>query len=551
MSVPDHLRWPAGCHPLDQYGFWCGETPAEAQLDVIRAFASLRYVLATFPNSGGKTSIILPVCILSAMCAFPGAIIVVEGGSEKQLFVQLFNTNLFPLVENLPGWKVWKGDRPRIRAPNGSECEGYVASDELKVEGFHGKWDRNQKTGKRYYRPMIYITDESKGISNEKAQGIQRIEPDFWLAVTSPGYEAEHWTYQAMRPNELKTDVQERMRRGLVAKDKYYDPSPVYSFPKDFWKYRRMIMPADLPHLQTKERLEYRENLKKQHGENSQWYRSMALGEFALSTAENNIFMQSHLDAMQAAMLGDAKSVPGDIRASADVSGGGDNQVLGVREGTNVLLLKRLPPMNEPGTARVLVEHLRELAIEPHQFWIDGGGIGSAIGNIMESTLGYVGINRCMANTNPTLSFEYADKYTEIHYWLKELLSYGMLRLPHSQDLLDQARDRLYVIRSGSGNKAGRIACQPKEKYREDHSQKSPDELDTLVYLFYDFNMDAIRRGILTPTARKVEKTVERPTGLEIEASGGIGGHGAFSSLRQMPSFAVMRKLRGSPFVKM
>lgn len=317
--------------------------------------------------------------------------------------------------------------------------------------------------------------------------------------------------------------------------DAPYTPNPLYHFPSELWTYRRVVGWDDSPHLKTPDKLRQRDNLIKEYGLNSQFVQSMVFGRFAFSKDENNIFMERHVQLLIEAMSGNSKPLPGDVRAAGDVSGGKDKMVLMIREGTEVLLIDKAQAGTDIEMAERWVSILNDLKIQPHQFWVDGGGIGSTVANYMELRLGYAGINRFMSNNNPTYDFQFADYYTEIHYWLKELLMFQALKVPWNQELINQVRDRLYVI-SGTDSK---IKTQPKKAYREAHSGKSPDELDTLVYLFADLNMDAIRRGqaVFTPTAN-TPKT-DAPTKFEIDASRQMVGAGPFADLRRLPAFKL------------
>lgn len=321
-----------------------------------------------------------------------------------------------------------------------------------------------------------------------------------------------------------------------------YQPSKLYTFPDQLWTNRRMVGPEELPHLTEPKNLAYYRNLIKEKGLKSQFIQSMVFGRFAFSSAENNIFMERHVDLMREAMTGNAKPMPGDIRAAGDVSGGGDKQVLMVREGTEILMIDMHRSDTEIEMAEYWVETLRSLDIYPHQFTIDGGGIGAPVANYMELRLGYAGINRFMANNNPSLDFEYADYYTEIHYWIKELLSYGVLKLPFNDALLEQMRNRLYVASNAIGRE-NRIKTEPKKAYRERHGGKSPDELDALVYLFSDFNMDAVRRGVASEVKKKVaiHDNDGEPSKWEAEAVAGQAGGRSFECLKPQKPFAFRR----------
>lgn len=319
-------------------------------------------------------------------------------------------------------------------------------------------------------------------------------------------------------------------------------PNPLYTFPDQLWTNRRMVGPEELPHLVSTKNISYYRNLIKEKGLRSQFIQSMVFGRFAFSSAENNIFMERHVDLMRDAMTGNSKPLPGDIRAAGDVSGGGDKQVLMVREGTEVLMIDLHRSDTEIEMAEYWVETLNHLGVAPHQFTIDGGGIGAPVANYMELRLGYAGINRFMANNAPTLDFEYADYYTEIHYWVKELLAYGVLKLPFNEALLEQMRNRLYVSSNAVGRE-NRIKTEPKKAYRERHGGKSPDEMDALVYLFSDFNMDAVRRGLAGEAKKRVSiyQNEAEPSAWELEATTAQPGGGSFSCLRPQDQFVFRR----------
>jgi len=148
----------------------------------------------------------------------------------------------------------------------------------------------------------------------------------------------------------------------------------------------------------------------------------------------------------------------------------------------------------------------------------------------MEMRLGYMGVNRFMANNSPTFDYQYQDKYTEIHFWIKELLSLGAIKIRWNQNLIDQCRVRKYVVMS----KDSKLKTQPKEQHRADNGGKSPDELDTLIYTFADLQMDAIRRGLMAASEVK-SKVIDTPSRMEIEAARRSVGGGAFAGMRHVP----------------
>lgn len=209
------LQWPPGCHPLDQAYLWSPVPLYQWQRDVLVAAARphSRVALST-ANESGKTSILAPIFLLSVMAAFPGARCFAQSGSEQQVKEQLFEEHIVPLVEPLKdkGWRLWRGDTMKVQAPNGSTLLCYVCKDPNKVEGFHGHW--NKHTG--MYQPCAYLSDESKGIVDPINEAVRRIDPDFWIAMSTPG-KMTGWFYEAIDPDQLDESINDRRARMIRA----------------------------------------------------------------------------------------------------------------------------------------------------------------------------------------------------------------------------------------------------------------------------------------------------------------------------------------------
>ena len=207
-AVKGHVvKWPAGLHPVDQAGTWFKMPLYQWQIDVLNAAAEpySRVVVST-NNESGKTSCVGPIFILSAMMAFPGARCFATSGSEEQIRAQFFETNLLPIIRPLQayGWKVWTGDSGRVLAPNGSTLLCYVCKDANKAEGFHAGW--NSATG--LYEPCVYLSDESKEVKDGIHEAIRRINPTFFLGMSSPG--ENNWFSRGINQEQLKVIVEQR-----------------------------------------------------------------------------------------------------------------------------------------------------------------------------------------------------------------------------------------------------------------------------------------------------------------------------------------------------
>lgn len=317
-------------------------------------------------------------------------------------------------------------------------------------------------------------------------------------------------------------------------------PNPLHDYREEYSRgtgtmntYRRMVDWMECPHLQAGDKLTERNNIRRKYGSSSAFVKSMLEGRFQRSDEYNLIYTDDDLKLMQAAMMGGAfKKVGDDVQAAGDISGGGDEQHLMIREGTEILLQDDHQCGNELDQADYWVSMLRGLGIPPWRFAVDGGGLGATVANYMETRLDYRGIKRCQANTAPLYKFEFRDKYTEAHFFIKELLSANAIKFKtYDKVLLRQARSRRY-IEMELGEK---LKTEPKPAHRQ-REKSSPDRLDTLIYLFYDFErhlLDALAgKASEDPAAvKKKFKTLEE---ISEEKSRGGSESGPFGRLRNM-----------------
>ena len=317
----------------------------------------------------------------------------------------------------------------------------------------------------------------------------------------------------------------------LYAVNTKHDYHAEYQAGTCMFTFRRVVSWDDCPHLQREDKLIERQNILKKYGKNSAFVQSMLYGRFQRSDEFNLIYTDDDLKMMRQAMLGGGrKPVGSDVKAAGDISGGGDEQIMMLRIGTDVVMQDYRQCENELDQADYWVQTLRTLGIQPWQFAVDGGGLGATVANYMELRLGFNGIQRCQANVGPTYKFEFRDKYTEVHFLLKELLSAGVLRLKKfDEELLKQMRSRRFVEME-AGEK---IKTEPKPLHRK-REKSSPDRLDTLVYLFYDFDRSLI--SVFENQGLEIEIDETAPTKMEKEAeAAAMKGTGrAFSKMRNL-----------------
>lgn len=321
---------------------------------------------------------------------------------------------------------------------------------------------------------------------------------------------------------------------------------PNYSDGEVMWTYRQIVRRDDCPHLLTPENEKNRRAMEREYGVNSSFIRSMIYGEFVASEDDNVIFEPMHIEQARRAMRGEFRPFPGDQRFAGDVSEGGDKMVFGAREGSNIVWLKGDDFTDSLDCSDAWVKRLTALGASPHQFTMDAQGAGKTTATYMETRLGFWGIHRFGHNNLPHEKLAFADRYTELHWNLREILELEAIALPDCMELIRDMRERRFVSMPASG----KIKAEPKKAHRHRCNGRSPDYLDTLIYLLYDFQMAEVR-GKFEEQRREMEAKQrilddDAPTQFEIDAAkpAGSGNTDSFSTLKSVPSFLELAKYR-------
>lgn len=468
-------------------------------------------------NEGGKSVIIAPVFLFSVAATFPRARCYATSGNEEQLYDQLFSA--LRKVADRYNYHVTLSNM-KITLPNGSTIMCTVKKEAASVEGKHGEYDPEIDA----YCPVAYFIDEAKHILNDKEFAVRRIDPDFYLAMSTPPTESNmsmNWFWDGINIDSLDEIIIKRKKELCIeeprtAYDKKIDevliPEPLHSFTGEYFTYRRIItwIKTEAPHLFTPLKERERKNIEKKFGTKSAYVQSMLYGMASDGSGENSVFSDDNVTAMRKAMTPDSdnKVEHGDTRSAADVSGTttGDAMVFGVRNGTEILLIEEHDNMDDIAQAKYLTDVNTKLGLLPYQFTIDGGGVGASIGNIMEQTHDFAGINRFQYQNDPMFDFQFNDRYSEMHWIIKDLLIYQVLKVPWCPELLKDMRERRYIEMS----KNGKIKIEDKKAHRK-RTGHSPDHLDMIIYLFSDFPIEMIRRGKLISAEKKIMKPRTNP----------------------------------------
>ncbi len=511
-ATPDAI-FPPWSSLVKQAGLWTGVSLYDWQVDVLNA-AQVPHsrALTSTANESGKSSIIAPIFLFGIAAAFPGASCHATSGNEEQLHDQLFT--MLEEIAKTHGWKV-KQQGMTITLPNGSTVKCSVKSDPRSAEGFHGTTN-----SKGIYCPCGYFADECKHVQNDTHNAIRRINPDFFLGCSTPPTEHNakyDWFWKGIDHDHLDRIIQDRRKKlnmpkpeGVYTKrvDQMEEQDPIHSFPGEFFTYRRVVSWLECPHLRTPANKLERDNIKKEYGENSAFYRSMVLGMATDGDVESPIYTTEEVELMRTVAMVPGKASPqtGDIRVAADVSGTGtgDPMVLALRHGTHVLYFKEHMGMDDMAQADFLVDFCKKMNVAPHQFCIDGMGVGASVARRMEQTHGFWGMNLFVTGNDPIWKDSFADRFTELHWLVKDLLSYNVLEMTWCPGILRDMRERQYIVQP-----TGKTKTQSKKDHRK-LTGHSSDWLDTLVYLFADFPMHLIRQGMQLKQKKKRQHPEDR-----------------------------------------
>lgn len=298
--------------------------------------------------------------------------------------------------------------------------------------------------------------------------------------------------------------------------DAAHKPDKVHHFPGEYFSYRRQIEIQDCPHLLTAQNIREKKNIVYNFGKHSQFVLSNIFGRFQRGNDQNLIFSDKDLELAERSMNGDfdANCIGNDVRAAGDISGGGDGQVYLRRIGTRVVELDDLSMGDEIDQALYWIKKIKDHKMDPYQFCMDGSGMGKTVYRALDKS-GLAGFSLFMANNAPTYKFEFADRYTELHYLIRDLLRLHLIKLPRHNKLIRDMQARRYVASStGKGVKA-----EPKDAHRS-RERVSPDYLDALVYSFWDFDQSQID-GMVEPVdaGKAKQQEYNRLTPMEEKAA--------------------------------
>lgn len=375
-------------------------------------------------NGSGKTAKVVASAICWFLSRFPRGQVVVTSGSFRQVEKQLWPA-LRVHQRKFPGWSFLTTE---IKTPEGGFAIGFSTDDAGRAEGWHPKINRETD-------PVFIIVDEAKTVPDSVFEAFDRCTRVFQLWVSSPGkpwgqfYEA----FNAMR--------------------------------KYFWT--RKVRSDECPHIDPAKRAR---DLEK-YGADHPVYRSMHDAEFT-EDAERLVLSP---DLLTKALDGQPREQhDGEVVAFCDFAAGRDENVLAVRRGNTVRILKAWVEKNTMQAAREFVHLFRLNALHPGQVWGDADGLGTAMIDAIEEE-GFF-MKRFHGGQGASDPDEYSNLIGEVwHVGCREI-ERGRINL----GVVDPETFKQLTTRKSEWAENGKLRVESKDRMRAE-GRKSPDRGDAIL----------------------------------------------------------------------
>lgn len=375
-------------------------------------------------NGSGKTANLVAPLILWFLHEHPRGQVVFTSGSFRQIEKQLW-----PAVRRFQSlFPAWSFMSVELRTPEGGFAVGFSTDDPGRAEGWHPKV--NSETD-----PVFIIVDEAKTVPNSIFEAFDRCTRKFQLWVSSPG----------------------------APRGQFFD-----SFGKDrkyYWT--RRVPSTECPHIEP----EKRERDLEKYGADHPVFRSMHEAEFT----ENVERMVLTPDRLAKAIEAQPQEVTdGEVVAFLDFAAGRDENVLAIRKGNRVRIIKAWVEKDTVQACREFARLLREHQVSPGQAWGDADGLGI----VMINDLAEMGchINKFHGGQAASDPDEYANLIGEVWHVGTREIERGRVNV----GVLDPMTFRQLTTRRSEWTDNGRLRIESKDSLGK-QGIKSPDRADALL----------------------------------------------------------------------
>jgi hypothetical protein len=402
------------------------------QREIVDAFTDLHgrvKCAVSTPNGAGKSSIINATIILRTLAVKPQAKVIVTSGDFRQI-----DSQLWPALERhfhkFVGWFYRRHDHWVQTAESGF-LTAFTTDDPRRAEGYHAEFSESIDS------PVVIICDEAKSIDESIFDAFSaRCTFNALFYVSSTGLATGSF-YRAM----CGQGGFKRWSIGL----------------------------KDCPHI-SRQRIE---ELEEEYKDN--------LNHPLLLSTLHGIFMDYSGDAGRFVTMADIKraieSPPqpkfGDTVAACDFAGGGAENVLAVRRGNKVRIIRAWREHDEMAAIGQFITLFREQKLLPEQIFGDAAGAGKP----MIARFHEVGwpINKFNAGNEAYRSSDYMNRGAEVWEMAGRDVKNGKIDLDPDPKLHMQMVDRFR-----SADSKGRIRAESKSDMGK-RNVDSPDRADAVM----------------------------------------------------------------------
>lgn len=361
------------------------------QIDMLDSLLPLKSAVAgRTANGAGKTTVIIAGAALWHCAAFPRSKTIITSGSWTQI-----ETQLIPALRRFSGrMSGWKFTQNEIVSPTGSFIRLFSTNNANMAEGHHEDAD-DPIAG-----PLMIIADEAKGVAQDNFQAFDRCSWTRYLLASSTG----------------------------LSFGTFFD-----AFHKHSAAFRTFHIPASKCPWIDRHRIE---RVIAKWGRDHPFVKSTIDAEFM--TDDGLAIYAIRLDDVQRNLLNPPTFDPvGRTCYWLDFAAGGDENVLGKREGNRISIMRAWREKDTFRAAAEFVTMLRSDKAKPEMVYGDGSGTGINFFNDM-AAMGFdvPDSHRIKNNESAKDKSTYADRGAELWFEGGLAIRSGQFILPPNDEEL-------------------------------------------------------------------------------------------------------------------
>jgi phage terminase large subunit len=406
-------------------------------------------------NGSGKDLMVIAPFVVWCMMTNLRSLLVATSSSAAQLNNQTEKhiRKICQAVNTYHGFDIFDIKQRNIKCNiTGAEIYLYATDEPGKAEGYHPV-----EPG----RVLVIIVNEAKSVQDEIFEALTRCTGfTHWIEVSSPGKPDGHFYLQ---------NISER--KNLI---------------------KLVVISDDCPHLG----LSYRERLRDIYGENHYLYKSMVLAEFSSSDEQVVLPYEKFERCIKYPPIW-IRDDNGNV-AGLDLSMGGDEQVLTIRNGNKVISQLHWKEKDVTTLVNKLEAAFKQYHLEGRPIYADAGGLGKHFIDLLRMR-GWKNVKYVYNQTDAKQVKLYKNIGTEMWFDLATLVENQSIILEGiSNDLTTKKQlcNRYFKFVNKDDTTVAMLETKPQARAK---GHPSPDRADSLALCFKDY---------ITPSA--VEQKAKR-----------------------------------------